>query len=165
MPAKISVSQKITPCLWFDKNGEEAVKFYTSVFKKSKIITTTRYGKNSPMPEGTVMTVTFKLNGQEFMALNGGPIYKFTEAISLMVNCDTQKEIDYYWEKLSEGGSEIQCGWLKDKYGLSWQVVPSILGKWFKSTNNEKKQRMVQSLWHMKKLDIAALKKAFDGKY
>jgi len=164
MATKFSVKQKITPCLWFDNNGEEAVKFYTSLFKKSKILITTHYGDKAPMPKGTVMTVTFKLNGQEFMALNGGPIFKFNEAISLMVNCDTQKEIDYFWEKLSKGGTEIECGWLKDKYGLSWQIVPSLLSKWFKDPNSKKKQRMLQALWQMKKLDIAELKKAFEGK-
>jgi predicted 3-demethylubiquinone-9 3-methyltransferase (glyoxalase superfamily) len=163
MATTISSKQKITPCRWFDTNAEEAAKFYTSVFK-SKILITTRYGDNAPMPKGTVMTVTFKLNGQEFMALNGGPVFKFTEAISMMVNCDTQKEIDYFWEKLSEGGKEIECGWLKDKYGLSWQIVPSLLGKWFKDKNDKKKQRMVQALWKMKKLDIAELKRAFEGK-
>ena len=164
MATKISSKQKITPCLWFDNNGEEAVKFYTSIFKKSKIMITTRYGDKAPMPKGTVMTITFKLDGQEFMALNGGPVFKFNEAISLIVNCDTQKEIDYFWEKLSEGGKEVECGWLKDKYGLAWQIVPSILNKWFKHPNNEKKQKMLQALWQMKKLDIAQLKKAFDGK-
>lgn len=164
MAAKISTKQKITPCLWFDQNALEAVKFYTSVFKRSKIRITTHYGANSPMPEGTVMTVTFTLNGQEFMALNGGPAFKFNEAISLMVNCDTQKEIDHFWEKLSESGTEVQCGWLKDKYGLAWQIVPSVLGKWFKHKNSEKKQRMLQALWQMKKLDIKKLQDAFEGK-
>ncbi|HXB40334.1 MAG TPA: VOC family protein [Bacteroidia bacterium] len=164
MATKISAKQKITPCLWFDGNAQEAAKFYISIFKKSKILITTHYGDNSPMPKGKIMTVTFTLNGQEFMALNGGPAFKFNEAISLMVNCDTQKEIDYFWEKLSEGGTEVQCGWLKDKYGLAWQIVPSILGKWFKHKNNEKKQRMVQALWQMKKLDIKKLEDAFDGK-
>lgn len=164
MATKISTNQKITPCLWFDNNMEEAVKFYTSVFKKSKVLATTHYGKNAPMPEGTPLTITFRLNGQEFMALNGGPAFKFTEAISFMVNCDTQKEIDYYWEKLSAGGKEVECGWLKDKYGLAWQIVPSVLGKWFKSRNKEKTHRMLQALWKMKKLDIAKLKQAFDGK-
>ncbi len=110
------------------------------------------------------MTVTFTLNGQEFMALNGGPAFKFNEAISLMVNCDTQKEIDHFWEKLSESGTEVQCGWLKDKYGLAWQIVPSVLGKWFKHKNSEKKQRMLQALWQMKKLDIKKLQDAFEGK-
>jgi len=162
--ATISSKQKITPCLWFDKNGEEAAKFYTSVFKKSKILITTYYGDKAPMPKGTVMTVSFKLNGQEFLALNGGPEYQFTEAISLMVNCDTQKEIDYYWEQLSKGGTVIMCGWLKDKYGLAWQVVPTLLGKWFRSKNEVKKQRMLQALWQMKKLDLKKLQDAFDGK-
>lgn len=164
MATKILTKQKITPYLWFDKNAEEAVKFYTSLFKRSKIMITTSYGDKAPMPKGKVMTITFKLNGQEFMALNGGPVFKFNEAISLMVNCDTQKEIDYFWGKLSEGGAEVECGWLKDKYGLAWQIVPSILNKWFKHPNNEKRQRMLQALWRMKKLDIAQLKKAFDGK-
>ncbi len=140
MATKISVKQKITPCLW-------------------------RYGDNSPMPKGTVMTVTFTLNGQEFMALNGGPAFKFNEAISLMVNCDTQKEIDHFWKKLSRGGTEVQCGWLKDKHGLAWQIVPSILSKWLKHKDNEKKQRMLQTLWQMKKLDIKKLENAFEGNH
>ena len=158
------MKNNITPCLWFNKNAEEAVTFYTSVFKKSKIISTTYYGDNAPMPKGTVLTIIFELNGNNFMALNGGRNFKFTEAISLMVNCETQKEIDYYWEKLSKGGAQIECGWLKDKYGLAWQIVPSELGKMFKHIDEKKIQRMLQAVWSMKKLDIKKIKQAFEGK-
>lgn len=162
--AAIKNSQKIKPCLWFDNNAEEAVKFYTSVFKKSKIKTVSHYGKNAPMPEGTVLTVDFELDGEEFLALNGGPIYKFTEAISFVVYCKTQKEIDHYWEKLSKGGEKIQCGWLKDKYGLTWQVVPTILETMMADKNKEKSSRMMNALMKMKKLDIKKLKEAYAGK-
>jgi predicted 3-demethylubiquinone-9 3-methyltransferase (glyoxalase superfamily) len=161
--------QKITPCLWFDNQAEEAAKFYTTIFKNSKIGKIARYGEKgarvSGRPQGSVMTVTFKLDGQEFMALNGGPIFKFTEAISLIVNCGTQKELDYYWEKLSEGGDEKaqQCGWLKDKYGLSWQIVPTVLGKMMQDKDPMKSERVMAALLQMKKLDIAALKRAYKG--
>src|SRR5262249_17531106 len=123
----MAVKQKITTFLWFDKEAEDAAKFYTSIFKNSKILTTTRYGDSGPGPKGTVMTVAFELDGQQFTALNGGPHFKFTEAISLVVNCETQKEVDEYWSKLGAGGKESDCGWLKDKYGLSWQIVPEAL--------------------------------------
>ncbi len=158
--------QKITTCLWFDNQAEEAAKFYTSVFKNSKMGSTSRYSedgaKASGQPSGSVMTVTFELEGREFMALNGGPIFKFTEAISLFVNCESQKEIDYYWEKLSEGGDEKsqQCGWLKDKFGLSWQIVPSELEKLLTSKEPGKSQRVMTEMLKMKKLDINVLRNA-----
>lgn len=154
---------KITTCLWFDGAAEEAVKFYTSVFKNSKTGTIARYSaeaaKASGQPEGAVMTITFELEGRHFMALNGGPIFKFTEAISLMVNCKNQEEIDYYWDKLtSEGGQESMCGWVKDKYGLSWQIVPADLGELFKEP--AKAQRVMAEVLKMKKLDINILRNA-----
>ena len=164
MASKISTKQKIAPCLWFDTKAQAAAKFYTSIFKNSRILTTTLYGKNAPMPEGTIMTVVFKLDGQEFMAFNAKPAFEFTEAISFMVNCDTQKEIDYFWEKLSRGGKKIQCGWLHDKFGVAWQIIPCQLHSWFKDKGNRKTERMIQALWQMKKLDMAKLKKAFEGK-
>jgi predicted 3-demethylubiquinone-9 3-methyltransferase (glyoxalase superfamily) len=158
--------QKITPCLWFDNQAEEAVKFYISVFKNSKILTVTRYGESgakvSGRPKGTVMTITFRLDGQEFMALNGGPIFKFTEAVSLIVNCKTQKEIDELWEKLSEGGKKGQCGWLKDKYGLSWQIVPTGFDKMMKNADPAKSERMMKAVLQMTKLDIKTLKRAYE---
>jgi predicted 3-demethylubiquinone-9 3-methyltransferase (glyoxalase superfamily) len=158
--------QRITPCLWFDNQAEEAVKFYVSVFKNSKILTVARYGeagaKVSGRPKGSVMTVTFKLDRQEFMALNGGPIFKFTEAISLIINCKTQQEVDWYWEKLSEGGAKGQCGWLKDRYGLSWQIVPTVMEKMFRDNNAEKLERVMKAVLQMTKLDIKTLKKAYE---
>jgi len=152
---------KITPFLWFDNNAEEAMKFYTSVFKKgSKITGLTRYSDTGPGPKGSVMTGTFTLQGQEFIALNGGPMFKFNESISFTVSCKTQKEVDYYWEKLSSGGGEkSQCGWLKDKFGLSWQVVPEVMGD-LMSGNAEKTGRVMKAMMKMTRLDIAALKKA-----
>ncbi|MFS8086506.1 MAG: VOC family protein [Acidobacteriota bacterium] len=153
--------QKITPFLWFDNQAEEAANFYVSVFKNSKIGTVARYGEPGPGPKGSVMTIAFELDGQNFTALNGGPIFKFTEAISLVVNCDDQEEIDYFWEKLSaDGGKEVECGWLKDKYGLCWQVVPKILGELVQSDGPEKSERVMKALMQMKKLDIAKLKQA-----
>lgn len=158
--------QKITPCLWFDSNAEEAAKFYTSVFKDSKVGKISRYGKEGHeihgKPAGSVLTVEFELNGQTFTALNGGPLFKFDEAISFQVYCSSQKEIDYYWEKLSEGGAQGQCGWLKDKYGLSWQVVPTALGKMLQDQNAEKSERVMKALVQMRKLDIKTLKEAFE---
>jgi len=160
--------QKISPCLWFDDQGEEAAKFYTSIFKDSKIGDVTRYGKEGyeihGREEGTVMTVEFEIEGQKFLALNGGPIFKFNEAISFQVYCETQEEVDYYWEKLSEGGDEKaqQCGWLKDKYGVSWQIVPIILIKILKDKDSEKSQRVMKAMLQMHKLDISTLKKAYD---
>lgn len=156
--------QKITPFLWFDNQAEEAVNFYASIFKNSKIGGVTRYdeagAKASGRPKGTAMTVEFQLEGQEFVALNGGPQFKFTEAISFVVNCTTQEEVDYFWEKLSEGGQEVQCGWLKDKYGLSWQVVPTILAELLQDKDLVKAQRVMQAMLQMKKLDIGKLKQA-----
>jgi predicted 3-demethylubiquinone-9 3-methyltransferase (glyoxalase superfamily) len=156
--------QKITPFLWFDDKAEEAVNFYVSIFKNSKIGATTRYdeagAKASGRQKGTVMTIEFQLDGEEFVALNGGPEFKFTEAISFVVNCTTQEEVDYFWEKLSEGGQEVQCGWLKDKYGLSWQVVPTILGELLQDEDPVKAQRAMQAMLQMKKLDIGKLKQA-----
>lgn len=158
--------QRITPCLWFDNQAEEAVKFYISVFKNSKILTVARYGeagaKVSGRPKGSVMTVTFKLDGQEFMALNGGPIFKFTEAVSFIVNCRTQREVDRYWEKLSEGGQKGQCGWLKDKYGLSWQIVPAMMDKMLQDNDTEKLERVMKAVLQMRKPDIKTLKQAYE---
>jgi predicted 3-demethylubiquinone-9 3-methyltransferase (glyoxalase superfamily) len=157
--------QKITPFLWFDDQAEEAVNFYVSVFKNSKVTGATRYSEDGPGPKGSVMTVAFVLDGQEFVALNGGPRIKFTEAISFVVNCETQDEIDHYWEKLSsDGGEEVQCGWLTDKYGLSWQVVPTLLGKLVQDKDGARTQRVMHALMQMKKLDIATLQHAYDGK-
>lgn len=162
--------QKISPCLWFDDQGEEAAKFYTSIFKDSKIGDVTRYGKEGyeihGREEGTVMTVEFEIEGQKFLALNGGPIFKFNEAISFQVYCETQEELDYYWEKLSEGGDEKaqQCGWLKDKYGVSWQIVPTILIKMLKDKDSEKSQKVMKAMLQMHKLDISTLKKAYEEK-
>ena len=160
--------QKITPFLWFNDNAEEAVKFYTSVFKNSKIGKVARYDeageKASGRPAGSVMTVEFQLEGQEFVALNGGPVFKFTEAISFVVNCETQEEVDYYWEKLSAGGKEVQCGWLKDKFGLSWQIVPTVLGELLSDKDAAKAQRAMEAMLKMVKLDIKKLKQAANGK-
>ena len=152
--------QKITPFLWFDNNAEEAVQFYTSIFKDSKILETSRYGDAGPGPKGTVMTVKFELNGQAFIALNGGPHFKFTEAISFVVNCETQKEIDEYWAKLTAGGKEVQCGWLTDKFGLSWQIVPTILGQLMLNKDPQKVKSVTQAFIKMVKMDIEALKQA-----
>jgi predicted 3-demethylubiquinone-9 3-methyltransferase (glyoxalase superfamily) len=158
--------QKITPCLWFDDKAEEAVNFYVSIFKNSKLGRIARYGEAgaevSGRPKGTVMTVEFQLEGQEFLALNGGPHFKFTEAISFIVNCETQQEIDKMWEKLSEGGEKGQCGWLKDKYGLSWQIVPPVLAEMLQDKNAEKTERVMKAMLQMKKLDIKTLKQAYE---
>ncbi|MDQ5869335.1 MAG: VOC family protein [Thermoproteota archaeon] len=162
--------QKISPCLWFDDKAEEAAKFYTSIFKDSKIGDVTRYGKEGyeihGKEEGTVMTVEFEIEGQKFLGLNGGPIFKFNEAISFQVYCETQEEVDYYWEKLSQGGDEKsqQCGWLKEKYGVSWQIVPIILIKMLKDKDSEKSQRVMKAMLQMRKLDISTLKKAYEEK-
>lgn len=159
------IQQKIRPCLWFDTNAEEAARFYTSIFKKSKIRDVARYGdagaKAAHMPKGMVMTVVFELEGQSFLALNGGPIFKFTPAISLMVYCKTQKEIDELWEKLSAGGQKSQCGWLTDKFGLSWQIVPATLGKLVSGKNPKRSERVMSELMKMTKLDIKTLGKAY----
>ncbi len=153
--------QKITPCLWFNDQAEEAVRLYTSIFKNSKISKVAHYGEGGPRPKGSVLTILFQLDGQEFLALNGGPYFKFTEAISLIVYCRTQKEVDRMWEKLSEGGEKSQCGWLKDKYGLSWQVVPTVLAKMITDPNPARADRVLQAVLQMKKLDIKGLKKAY----
>ena len=155
--------QKITPFLWFDTEAEEAAKFYVSVFKNSKVVSTTRYGEAGPGPKESVMTVEFDLEGQRFVGLNGGPQFKFTEAVSFVVNCTTQEEVDYFWEKLSEGGQEIQCGWLKDKYGLSWQVVPTILIEFLQDKDPVKAQRVMKAMLQMKKIEIEPLKRAYEG--
>ncbi|MGB8192074.1 MAG: VOC family protein [Chitinophagaceae bacterium] len=156
--------QKITPFLWFDNNAEEAINLYTSVFKDAKVTNMARYGKEGPGPEGTVMTASFVLNGQEFIALNGGPHFKFTEAVSFVINCEDQEEVDHYWDRLSEGGSIQQCGWLKDKFGLSWQVVPTILSKLLSDKDRQKAGRVMQAMLRMKKIDIKTLQEAAEGK-
>jgi predicted 3-demethylubiquinone-9 3-methyltransferase (glyoxalase superfamily) len=167
----MQVIQKITPCLWFDDQAETAVGFYAAIFKNSKIVKISRYGEAGrevhKRPVGSVMTVAFELDGQAFTALNGGPIFKFNEAISFQVNCETQEEVDYYWDKLSEGGDKKaqQCGWLKDKYGASWQVVPSVLPDMLTDSDSEKSQRAFQAMMQMKKLDIDELKRAFVGSH
>ncbi len=156
--------QKITPFLWFDNNAEQAAEFYVSIFKNSKILNVSRYGDAGPGPKGSVMVVNFQLAGQEFTALNGGPLFKFSEAFSLVVNCENQQELDEYWSKLtSGGGQESQCGWLKDKFGLSWQIVPTELGKLMSAKDPAKANRVMQALLQMKKLDIAKLQRAAEG--
>jgi predicted 3-demethylubiquinone-9 3-methyltransferase (glyoxalase superfamily) len=166
MPAKIT--QKITPFLWFDDKAEEAAKFYTSIFKNSKIGNITRYDEEAAgptgRPAGSVMTVDFQLAGKEFVALNGGPMFKFTEAISFVVNCGNQEEVDYFWSKLSAGGEESRCGWLKDKFGLSWQVVPTVLTEMLTDKDTAKAKRVMHAMLQMDKIDIAVLKKAYDQK-
>jgi predicted 3-demethylubiquinone-9 3-methyltransferase (glyoxalase superfamily) len=154
--------QKITPFLWFDDKAEEAMNFYVSIFKNSKRGRISRYGDAGPGPKGTVMVATFQLEGQDFIALNGGPHFKFTEAISLVVNCETQDEVDAFWDKLSEGGSKGQCGWLKDKYGLSWQIVPTALGELMSDPDPEKSKRVMNAMLQMKKLDISGLTRAYE---
>ena len=154
--------QKITPFLWFDGKAEEAINFYVSIFKNSKILSVARYGEAGPGPKGTVMTASFQLDGQEFVALNGGPQFKFTEAISFWVRCETQEEIDEMWEKLSAGGVKSRCGWLKDKYGLSWQVVPPILGEMLQDKDANKSQRVMAAMMQMDKIDISLLRKAYE---
>ena len=158
--------QKITPFLWFDDKAEEAVNFYVSIFKNARIGNLTRYDeageKVSGRPKDSVMTVEFQLDGQEFVALNGGPHFKFTEAVSFVVNCETQAEVDEFWEKLSAGGEEVQCGWLKDKYGLSWQIVPTILTELLKDKDPAKAKRVMEAMLQMKKIDIPTLQRAFD---
>jgi predicted 3-demethylubiquinone-9 3-methyltransferase (glyoxalase superfamily) len=155
-----SRTQKITTFLWFNNNAEEAVNFYVSIFKNSKILNTARYGDIGPGPKGTVMTIAFELDGQEFTALNGGPQFKFTEAISLVVHCQTQEEVDYFWERLSEGGEKVECGWLKDKFGLSWQIVPDVLLELLHDRDEQKSQRVMKAMMQMKKLDIQQLEQA-----
>ncbi len=162
--------QKITPHLWFDRQAEEAANFYASIFKNSKVGSIARYGeagaKVSGRQKGTVMTVAFELDGQEFVALNGGPLFKFNESISFIVNCETQEEVDYYWGNLSEGGDEKaqQCGWLKDRYGMSWQVVPRVLGEMLQDRDPEKSEKVMEALLKMKKIDLKGLTEAYGRK-
>ena len=164
----MQVTQKITPFLWFDDQAEQAVEFYTGIFKNSRIVKIARYGEAGKeihrKPPGAVMTVAFELAGQSFTALNGGPVFKFNEAISFVVNCETQEEVNEFWEKLSAGGEKVQCGWLKDKYGVSWQIVPTILAELMSDKDAAKTQRVMQALMQMTKLDIQQLKQAYDGK-
>ena len=154
--------QKITPFLWFDGNAEEAMNLYVSVFKNSKVVSVTRYGEAGPGPKGTVMSATFQLEGQQFYALNGGPQYKFTPAISLFVSCETQQEVDELWNKLSAGGHKDRCGWLQDKYGLSWQIIPTALGKMLQDKNPRKAQNVMKAMLQMDKIDIKRLQQAYD---
>jgi predicted 3-demethylubiquinone-9 3-methyltransferase (glyoxalase superfamily) len=155
--------KNIVPFLWFNDNAEEAIQFYTSIFKDAEVSNVRRYGDAGPGPNGKVMTATFRLNGQEFYALNGGPHFKFTEAVSFFVNCETQDEVDELWEKLSAGGQKSQCGWLKDKFGLSWQIVPTALGVMLGDKDPEKSKRVMKAMLKMTKIDIATLRAAYDG--
>jgi predicted 3-demethylubiquinone-9 3-methyltransferase (glyoxalase superfamily) len=157
------MQQKIIPNLWFDTEAEEAASFYTSVFKNSRIVTVARYTEAGPRPAGTVMTVEFELDGQRFVGINGGPEFTFDEAVSFQITCEDQAEVDYYWDRLSEGGVESQCGWLKDKYGLSWQVVPTGMEEIFTDPDPERARRAMEAMFKMSKLDIAALRSAADG--
>jgi predicted 3-demethylubiquinone-9 3-methyltransferase (glyoxalase superfamily) len=151
---------RITPCLWFDTQGEEAAAFYTSVFPNSRIVDVARYGEAGPRPAGSVMTVTFELDGQPYVALNGGPEFTFNEAISLQIDCGSQEEVDAYWSRLTEGGEEGPCGWLKDRYGVSWQVVPSRLNELLEDPDPETSQRVMQAMLQMRKIDVAQLEEA-----
>ena len=155
--------QKITPFLWFDNNAEEAANLYVSIFKNSRISNVARYGDAGPGPKGTAMTVEFEIEGHEFIALNGGPRFKFTEAISYVVNCETQEEVDYFWTRLGEGGEESRCGWVKDKFGLWWQVVPTVLGKLMSDKDPAKSQRVMAAMLQMGKIDIEPLQRAYEG--
>jgi len=154
--------QKITTFLWFDDNAEEAINHYLSIFKNSKIVSVIRHGDAGPGPKGTVLGATFEIEGQQFIALNGGPKFKFTEAISLFVNCETQEEVDDLWEKLSAGGRTDRCGWLKDKFGLSWQIIPSVFGEMLKDKDAEKANRVMKAMLQMDKIDISRLRQAYD---
>jgi predicted 3-demethylubiquinone-9 3-methyltransferase (glyoxalase superfamily) len=157
------MTQKITPFLWFDGQAEEAMHFYVSIFKNSKVGKVSRYGEAGPGPKGSVMSATFTLDGMEFYALNGGPHYKFTPAISMFVSCETQEEVDQLWEKLSAGGQKVQCGWLTDKYGLSWQVIPRLLGEMLNDPDPAKSQRVMKAMMQMQKIDIAGLQRAYQA--
>jgi len=157
----VSKLQKIAPFLWFDQQAEEAANFYISIFKNSRIKTITRYTEAGPGPIGSVMTVAFELEGQEFVGLNGGPAFKFTEAISFVVNCENQQEVDEYWQKLSAGGQEVECGWLKDKYGLAWQIVPIVLMEMLEDKDTKRVGRVMKAMLQMKKLDVAGLERAY----
>src|SRR3989454_10936403 len=154
--------QKITPFLWFDGKAEEAMNFYTSIFKNSKVVSIMRYGEAGPGPKGSVMSTTFQLNGQEFIALNGGPQFTFSPAISFFVKCQTQDEVDELWEKLSEGGEKQRCGWLRDKFGVSWQIVPTVLGEMLQDKDPEKSKRVMNAMLQMNKIDIKSLKQAYE---
>lgn len=154
--------QKITPFLWFDGKAEEAANFYTSVFANSKIVSVMRCGDAGPGPQGSVMSATFELDGQEFIALNGGPMFQFTEAVSFFVKCETQEEVDEFWDKLSQGGEKSQCGWIKDRYGLSWQIVPTVLGKMLQDKDAGRSGRVMKAMLQMTKLDIQGLKRAYE---
>jgi len=154
--------QKITPFLWFDGRAEEAVNFYTAIFPNSKIVSMMRYGEAGPGPKGSVMSATFELQGQEFIALNGGPMFTFSPAISFFVHCETQEEVDKFWEKLAEGGEKQRCGWLRDKFGVSWQVLPTVLGQLLQDKDAEKSKRVMNAMLQMEKLDIAGLKRAHE---
>lgn len=156
------MAQKITPFLWFDDNAEEATNFYVSIFRNSEVLSINRIGDARPGSEDTVLTTSFRLDGQDFMALNGGPHFKFTEAISFFIDCESQDEVDELWEKLSEGGETSQCGWLKDKFGLSWQVIPSVLGEMLHDEDRERANRVMQAMLQMTKIDIAKLKQAYE---
>ena len=156
--------QKITPFLWFDNNAEEAMNFYVSVFKNSKVLNVARYGDAGPGPKGTVMTADFELDGQEFVGLNGGPNFKFTEAVSFVVNCESQEEVDYFWTRLSEGGKTSRCGWLQDKFGLWWQVTPTVLSELIRDKDPEKSKRVMEAMMQMDKIDIEPLQRAYEGK-
>ena len=155
--------QKITPFLWFDNNAEEAMNFYIAIFKNSRVLKIARFTEGAPGPKGAVMTASFSLDGQEFIALNGGPTFAFSPAISFVVNCETQDEVDRFWERLSEGGEQIQCGWLKDKFGVSWQIVPIILGEMLSGSDEIRAQRVMSAMLQMKKIEIATLRKAYDN--
>jgi predicted 3-demethylubiquinone-9 3-methyltransferase (glyoxalase superfamily) len=160
--ATVKIQQKLTPCLWFDSNAWDAVTFYTTVFNNVEKGKISYYGPDMPMPQGSVLTIQFQIEGQEFLALNGGPDFKFNEAVSFMINCESQDEIDYYWDKLTaDGGEESMCGWLKDKFGLSWQVVPTIMGEMISDSDGEKVNRVMQKMMTMKKLDMKALEEAY----
>lgn len=155
--------QKITPFLWFDGQAEEAMNFYVSIFKNSKVLSVNRYGKGAPMPEGTVLTANFELNGLRFVALNGGPVYKFSPATSFVVDCEDQAEVDYYWEKLGEGGTYNRCAWLDDKFGVTWQIVPKQLGQLLSDPDPAKADRVMHAMMQMQKIDIAGLQRAADA--
>jgi predicted 3-demethylubiquinone-9 3-methyltransferase (glyoxalase superfamily) len=155
--------QKITPFLWFENQAEEAANFYTSIFKNAKVGKVSRYGAGAPMPKGTAMTVSFEIEGQGFMALNGGPVFQFSPAISFFVNCETQEEVDGLWEKLSEGGEKQRCGWLKDKFGLTWQIVPAALGEMMQDKDPAKVKRVTMAMLKMSKIEIEGLKRAYEG--
>jgi predicted 3-demethylubiquinone-9 3-methyltransferase (glyoxalase superfamily) len=159
----MKVAQKITPFLWFDGKAEEAANFYVSVFGNSRVVSVTRYGAAGPGPEGSVMSAVFQLEGQEFYALNGGPQFKFSPAISLFVNCETQQEVDELWDKLSAGGRKTRCGWLDDKFGLTWQIIPTTLGRLLQDKDAAKANRVMKAMMQMDKIDIARLQQAYDG--